>query len=214
MNHAIQHQTDIGRPLSGAQFLEFVREDYGRFLAEYGLTEAWVKAVVEDMSDHAEMPPGYDRFFLGPSAIQGQGLFAREAISAGQQVAIARLGSRRTVAGRLTNHSPLPNCRFEPMPDGLLMVSRHAIDPGEELTVDYRQVGSVNGWNLHPKADEAPTTIRWRASSLRWLGDPWARWFDASCVDLARETGELLAKFGHLPSIDVHLAEKQSKEIK
>lgn len=100
------------------------------------------------------------------------------------------------------------------MPDGLVMVSRHEIAPGEELTVDYRQVGSVNGWDLQPKADETLATIRWRASSLRWLGDPWARWFGASCVDLTREAGYLLAKLGHLPSIDVTPIEKQSKEIK
>lgn len=58
-------QTEIDQLLPRAQFLEFVRDDYARFLAEYGLTAAWVTAVVADMSDHAEMPPGYDRY-VGP----------------------------------------------------------------------------------------------------------------------------------------------------
>lgn len=208
------HQIDIDQLLPRAQLLEFVREDYGRFLAEYGLTAAWVTAVVADMSDHAEMPPGYDRYVLGPSEIHGQGLFCQEPIPEGQPVAPARLGDRRTVAGRLTNHSPMPNCRFEPMPSGLLMVSRHEITFGEELTIDYRQAGSVNGWHLQPKPEEVLTSLRWRASVLRPLGDPWANWFDASCVDLAREAGELLVTFGHLPSLDVTPVEKQSKEIK
>jgi hypothetical protein len=56
--------------------------------------------------------------------------------------------------------------------------------------------------------------MRWKASTIRGLGCPWAYWFDASCVDLASEAGVLFAKFGHLPSIDVAPVEKQSKEIK
>lgn len=133
---------------------------------------------------------------------------------AGLTVAPARLGDRRTVVGRLTNHSPLPNCRFEPASGGLLMVSRHEIAAGNELTVDYRQVGCVNGWNLQPKPEEVSATLRWRASILLGLGNPWANWFDSSCGDLVREGCELLAEFGHLPSLDVTPVEKQLKEIK
>lgn len=210
----MQLHTDIEQLLPGDKILDFVREDYGRFLAEYGLTEAWVTAVVADMSDHAEIPPGYDRYLLASSVIHGRGLFCKEQIPAGHTVAPARLGVRRTVAGRLTNHSPLPNCRFEAGPDGLLMVSRHEIAPGEELSIDYRQAASVNGWGLQPDPKEVLTTVRWRASTLQGLGEPWAGWFGASCVDLAGEVGHLLAKFGHLPSLGVTPVEKQSKEIR
>lgn len=200
--------------LRGARFLDFAKQDYRRFLAEYGLTEAWVSAVVADMGDHIEMPPGYASFSLGRSRIHGRGLFCTLAVSEGKPVAMARVGLCRTVAGRLSNHSPLPNCRFEAAPDGLAMVARRTLTPGEELTVDYRQVASVNGWAIQPEPEEALATARWRASTLRGLGDPWSRWFDASRVELAREVGSLLAKFGHLPSLDVTAIEKQSKEIR
>lgn len=71
----MQLPTDMRQLLPGDKILDFVREDYRRFLAEYGLTEAGVTWVVADMSDHADMPPGYDRHFLAPSVIHGRGLF-------------------------------------------------------------------------------------------------------------------------------------------
>ena len=33
-----------------------VLEDYGRFLTEYGFTEVAVRRLVDDLSDHTEMP--------------------------------------------------------------------------------------------------------------------------------------------------------------
>lgn len=191
-----------------------VQDDYQRFLAEYALTEAWVSAVVADMSDHVEMPPEYDGFALGLSGIHGRGLFCAMPTPEGQPVALARVGVCRTVAGRLTNHSPLPNCVFQPVPEGLLMVSRRTLAPGEELTVYYRQVGSVNGWGLSPSPSEVLTTLRWRALALRRLGAPWADWCEASDAELARDVDNLLCSFGYLPSIDATTVEKQSKEIK
>jgi hypothetical protein len=191
-----------------------VNDDYQRFLAEYTLSEAWVSGVVADMRDHVEMPLGYDSFALGRSLIHGRGLFCTMPVPEGKPVAMARVGACRTVAGRLTNHSPLPNCRFEAAPDGLAMVARRTLTPGEELTVDYRQVASVNGWGLKPVPGEVVTTLRWRALALRRLGDPWARWCEASDEELTRAAERLLKRFGHLPSIDVTMAEKQSKEIK
>ncbi len=58
------------------------------------------------------------------------------------------------------------------------------------------------------------TTMRWRHSTLRGLGMPWVGRFHASCVDLAHEVGQLLAKFGLLPAIALSAVEKQSEEIK
>jgi hypothetical protein len=191
-----------------------VHDDYQRFLAEYSLDEARVSAVVADMRDHVQMPTGFDSFAIGRSLIHGRGLFCTLPVPEGKPVAMARVGVCRTVAGRLTNHSPLPNCRFESIPNGLVMVARRTLTPAEELTVDYRQVASVNGWKLQPVLGEVVTTLRWRALALRRIGDPWARWCEASDAELTREAEHLLNRFGHLPSIDVTTAEKQSKEIK
>jgi len=179
-----------------------VLEDYERFLAEYGFTEAFVRRLVDDMSDHTEMPPGPYKFTLASSPIQGCGLFAVAAIGTGEVFAPARIGTGRTVAGRRTNHSPLPNCRFEPTPGGLVMVSRRAIEPGEELTVDYRQVGSINGWMPAPSRSESLATLRWRALKLQHLGNPWARWAGLTDAHLLLVLDGAFARHRHLPSVD------------
>jgi hypothetical protein len=123
------------------------RDDYARFLAEFGFSEEMVRHVVADMSDHAELPAWCTKLTIGPSQIEGRGTFAAADIAEGEVIAPARLNDCRTHAGRLTNHSPLPNCRFEARASGdLLMVARRAIPAGEELTVDYRQAAAVNGF--------------------------------------------------------------------
>ena len=128
------------------------RADYRRFLAEYGLSEGYVRSVVEDLSDHAEMPGGFDRFVRAPSAIHGDGLFAVVDIPAGSLVAPARIGDRRTVAGRFTNHARAPNCVFvETAEGGLDMRAARDVVAGEELTVNYRQVASVNPYRRVPE---------------------------------------------------------------
>ena len=126
--------------------LEADRADYQVFLAEHGFTEPFVRSIVEDMRDHAEMPPGFDAFEVRASPIQGVGLFATRDLNAGETVAPARIGPRRTVAGRRTNHAKNPNCIFVQAPGGGLdLVTAQPVAKGTELTIDYRQAGRVNG---------------------------------------------------------------------
>lgn len=57
----------------------------------------------------------------------------------------ARIGDKRTPAGRYTNHSASPNAKFVPTRDGLNLVATRRITGmtggrvGEEITIDYRQ---------------------------------------------------------------------------
>ncbi|QIM50758.1 SET domain-containing protein-lysine N-methyltransferase [Hydrogenophaga crocea] len=118
------------------------------------------------MSDHADMPACFDKFEVRPSPVEGVGLFCLRSIRAGEVVALARLGDCRTVAGRRTNHSPMPNCAFEAVANGLAMVALRDIQEQDELTVDYRQVARVNGWSAQPIDAEVRTTARWRESLL------------------------------------------------
>jgi hypothetical protein len=118
--------------------------DYQLFLAEYGFTEDYVRRIVEDMRDHAEMPPGFDAFEVRPSPIQGVGLFATRALQPGAVVAPALIGHCRTVAGRRTNHSKSPNCEIRPAQQGRLnMVTAYPVAKDEELTINYRQMDRV-----------------------------------------------------------------------
>jgi hypothetical protein len=127
------------------------REDYGRFLDEYGLTQELVTILVENMTDQVPMPTGFDTLDIRPSPIAGVGMFATRDIADGELIAPARLGDMRTPAGRYINHSCLPNCVFVPHANGNLdLHAARAIQSGEEITIDYRQAARVNGAGLRP----------------------------------------------------------------
>lgn len=119
--------------------------DYGRFLDEFGLTEELVCSVVEDMSDHIDMPPEFIKFARATSKIHGDGIFAAVDMAPGELVAPARIGRCRTVVGRITNHAMHPNCKLIELPDGGMdMIAVRSVFAGEELTIDYRQASRAN----------------------------------------------------------------------
>ncbi len=125
------------------------RRDYQKFLREYGLTDERVKAISHNRSDHVDVKlSGVE---IKASPIEGMGMFATRAYIPGSQIIAARIGTCRTLAGRLINHSCKANVVFVPLADGSLMVTAiRQIKRGEELTVDYRQVLSVNDIGLKP----------------------------------------------------------------
>lgn len=118
--------------------------DYDLFLVENSLTDAEVKAIVADMSDHVAMPPDFDGIVERASNIEGAGVFALREFEEGQFIAPARIGGARTFVGRRTNHSASPNCRFTPAGHDLLLLALRGIEAGEELTVNYRQAAAAN----------------------------------------------------------------------
>lgn len=117
-----------------------IREDYLRFLKEYGLTQEYMDTLANHKDDHSELPTQYDAVELRPSSIHGVGIHATRDIEAGEVLGPMRVGDNRTILGRHTNHSPLPNCY---MNKDLLLVSLVGVPAGEELSVDYRQVLQV-----------------------------------------------------------------------
>ena len=130
------------------------REDYAAFLAEYGLTERWVRSVVDDRSDHADMPPEFGKAIVSLSQVEGCGMFATAPMAAGEHIGPARIGDCRTVLGRMTNHAKHPNCIFVPTADGgLEMFTRCPVGAWEELTIDYRQAARVNPRRIRPIAE-------------------------------------------------------------
>lgn len=174
--------------------LQATVEDYFRFLAEYRLDEQWVRTLTENLSDQAPMPPGFDRLRLQTSPIEGEGMFATVLISGGELLAPARISGKRTPAGRFTNHSPYPNAKFVAMPNGDLdMFSLHAIAAGDEVTIDYRQAVSVNGWRPVPDRREVIKTLHVRLERLGASLTP-------SGVETLAE--RLLQNFGYLPSFE------------
>lgn len=120
------------------------RDDYYDMLDEKGVTDDEVREVVADMSDHIDMGNHHAaRIDIRESPIAGKGVFAREDVPAGQAFVPARIGDRRTMAGRYTNHSPNPNVVGKLFVDDIYFVAINDIAAGDELTVDYRQARAV-----------------------------------------------------------------------
>lgn len=141
---------------------ELNRADYLAFCQEYGFTEAELQRMTLHAQDQVPMPPEYDAVRLANSDLHGLGMFATRNVRAGEWLAPARWCLRRTPAGRYTNHARHPNCVFLPagppaMPASIIDLWLVAIDnvkAGEELTVNYRQVGQVNGHGRKPVTEE------------------------------------------------------------
>ena len=125
------------------------RDDFALAIAEYGFTAGQVAVLSEDESDMTSLPFGQYKFSTGPSAIHGRGLFATGNYEPGEFIAAARIGGKRTIAGRFTNHSNTPNAQMLNCDGDVYLCAKTAINGckgginGDEITVDYRQALGV-----------------------------------------------------------------------
>ena len=123
------------------------REDFLKVIAEFDLDEPTVELISQMETDQIKFPPGCGTtLVIRDSAIHGQGMYSTIPAKAFDVLAPARLNGKRTPAGRWVNHSKDPNCFFAKNDDGdiWLLAMRDIAgcqggDPGEELTVDYKQ---------------------------------------------------------------------------
>lgn len=177
------------------------RADYRRFLTEYGFTEDQARATSEWLGDHVPLPLSVHKLCIARSARQGRGIFSTATRRPKELVAPARLAGMRTQVGRLTNHSCRPNGQFETDHRGdIFLVARSSVEPGEELTVDYRQACSVNGWGLRPDIGETLLTLHQRIEALN--GEVvWSEWSALNPASRLDALEDLLYKHGYLPSI-------------
>lgn len=124
------------------------QEDYRRFLAESGLTEKRVQELMA-AEQVAPFPSDVTKIKKGASQIAGEGMVAAESIGAGDLIAPGRIDGLRTPAGRYMNHSNNPNAEMRAKSNGDLDVyALQPINAGDEVLVNYRQVGEVNGSGL------------------------------------------------------------------
>lgn len=143
----------------GNEFLDFVAnkkqieilerlgdvDDYKLVLEEFGYQEEDVRKIVENVDDMIVLPNGNYKFKQGESTIDGIGLFATANITKGEVIAPARISSKRTLAGRYTNHAKDPNAKMVLLDNNDVdMVAIKDIKgcyggfDGEEITIDYR----------------------------------------------------------------------------
>lgn len=121
------------------------RMDYWRVLDEYGIDHETALAQSKNTFDLIPFPLGSYKVMVSDSPIDGRGLFATAPIACGEVIAPARVGDKRTPAGRYTNHSINPNARFVLRQNGDLdlvatkdISGMHGGDVGEEIVIDYR----------------------------------------------------------------------------
>ena len=126
--------------------IAFFDNDYQSMLADIGMSEELVQKLSK-MDDVIPFPYGSYKVRVADSSIEGKGLFATAQIEDGEVICVARLGSKRTPAGRYTNHAGQPNAMIIEYKDGnAYLIAKRAIAGsaggynGEEITVDYRQV--------------------------------------------------------------------------
>lgn len=119
--------------------------DYLDAITAHGFTPDQVRDISAGEDDQCPFPYGEYKVVVAPSHIEGLGLFATADIPEGEAIAPARLGSKRTPAGRYTNHAKSPNAMMVASVDGdFYLFAMRTIKGcagallGEEITVDYR----------------------------------------------------------------------------
>ena len=120
--------------------------DFDLFLKENELTleDMEISLSNEDVVASPSLAREQEVVEVGISTIDGQGVFAKKEIGPGAQVCVGvtPLGWR-TIWARYMNHQEKSkaNCKMRHVPSGeYIFESTRFIRPGEELTVDYRQV--------------------------------------------------------------------------
>lgn len=113
--------------------------DYQYFLSEVGLTQEQMDEIVK-ADDIVSMDEKYIHIHTSKSQIDGDGLFSKVDILAGDIICPVRIKEKRTIAGRYSNHAM--NANAEPFEkDGVFyIVAKVNIKAGEEITTNYRDV--------------------------------------------------------------------------
>lgn len=129
--------------------------DFEKMLTEQGATAEAVGYASERTDDLCALPYGAYKFKVARSLIEGRGLIATADIPGGEIIAPGTWGTKRTPAGRYTNHAKNPNAMFCYAQNGVAwLVATRAIagsvgaQGGEEITIDYRRTPRSRWENL------------------------------------------------------------------
>jgi hypothetical protein len=115
------------------------RLSYEEFVEKSGLTQDQIDRIVQYEGDCIETGYCEVNFYRAASKLHGTGIFANRDIAVGEHIGPGRLGGKRCVAGRWTNHSHAPNARFiaSDGPFEIVLVATESIGQDCEITVDY-----------------------------------------------------------------------------
>jgi hypothetical protein len=129
--------------------------DFEAVLAAEGADPAAVRRASEREDDQCPFPYGAYKVKVGRSLIEGRGLIATADIATNEYICPGTWGTKRTPAGRYTNHAHDPNAFFAYDGAGTAwLIARRAIagstgaQDGEEITIDYRHTPRSRWENL------------------------------------------------------------------
>lgn len=111
------------------------RVDMEQKVAAFGFTPQLMHDISVDTSTLDDSP--LDGVEVRPSALHGLGLFATRGFVAGEVICPALIGSKRSLAGRYSNHSPNPTAAVEYLDGELVLIAAQDVVAGQELTTDY-----------------------------------------------------------------------------
>jgi hypothetical protein len=123
--------------------IESARADYQLFLAQLGVDQPTMDAIVTIESDLVDMPEGHD-VELKASPVHGIGMFATRYFFAGEVICPGRLDGKRTPAGRYINHSHDANVMPYKFGDDLYVIALKDVGVGSELLINYRDAVGTN----------------------------------------------------------------------
>lgn len=127
---------------------EFIATDYEDFYLHtdrtfedvcmvLGASENQIKQISENEADQIPFPSPCN-VKVHKSSIHGMGLFAKIAFYRDELIAPARIGGKRTPAGRFTNHASFQNAKMVLNDKGDVdLVAIAFIEPGDEIVTDY-----------------------------------------------------------------------------
>lgn len=116
--------------------------DFELMAREIGVDESVILS--ETLIDDDLITDCPDGVYVAVSTIEGQGLFTQNTYSQGDEIMMGRIDGRRTIAGRYTNHSILPNSGFIMKGSDVCIVALRDISR-EEITIDYRESYRLRG---------------------------------------------------------------------
>lgn len=142
------HRTEIKDPeefvnamtvfnMTALKKIEKDRAGYKLFIADVGISESDVQSQVQNKEDFESVYS--ENYYLAQSPIHGTGFFANKQFKAGDKILVARIGDKRTEAGRFVNHSESPNAEMRYSGSNIYLFALEDIKNGQEVTTSYRE---------------------------------------------------------------------------
>lgn len=104
-----------------------------------GLNSSQMESLV-NTDDLVPMSDSYSHIYIKESKVHGLGLFSNNEYKKGDKICPMRIEDNRTIAGRYSNHSTLPNAIAAFIDGKPFLVAGLDIGPDEEITCNYNQV--------------------------------------------------------------------------